>query len=55
MPDMEKAEIESRPFKLIPDSFPKIIVRHDINKKWYDDTGILNIGIIEFLLDDIVI
>ncbi len=55
MPDVEKAEMESRPFKLIPDSFPKIIVRHDINKKWYDDTGVLNIGIIEFLLDDTVI
>ncbi len=55
MPDLEKAELESRPFRLIGDSFPKIIVRHDINKKWYDDNGILNISIIEFLLDDTVI
>lgn len=55
MPDMEKAEAENRPFKLISDSFPKIIVRRDINKKWYDDNGVLNIGIIEFLLDDTVI
>jgi uncharacterized protein len=29
-----------------------IIVRHDIRKRWYDDNGILNIGIIDFLLDD---
>ena len=52
IPDAEKAEMESRPFGLIGDSFPKIIVRHDIRKRWYDDNGVLNIGIIDFLLDD---
>ena len=35
--------------------FPKIIVRHDIRKRWYDDNGILNIGVIDFLLDDSMI
>ena len=30
----EKAEIENRPFSLTGDSFPKIIVRHDIRKRW---------------------
>ena len=55
MPDDEKAEIESRPFALTGDSFPKIIVRHDIHKRWYDDTGILHIGIIDFLMDQSVI
>lgn len=49
--DDQKAEIENRPFGLTGDSFPKIIVRHDIRKRWYDDNGILNIGIIDFLLD----
>lgn len=48
----EKAEAENKPFSLTGDSFPKIIVRHDIRKRWYDDNGILNIGIIDFLLDD---
>ena len=55
LPDKEKEEVENRPFKLIEDSFPKIIIRQDIRKRWYDDNGILNIGIIDFLLDDSVI
>ncbi|MBQ6544175.1 MAG: ATP-binding protein [Lachnospiraceae bacterium] len=52
LPTEEKALIENRPFALTGDSFPKIIVRHDIRKRWYDDNGILNIGIMEYLLDD---
>jgi len=51
----EKREAETRPFSLIADSFPKIIVRKDITKRWYDDAGVLNIGIIDFLLDDKII
>lgn len=51
MPDETKAEVESRPFALTGDSFPKIIVRHDIRKRWYDDAGILHISVIDFLLD----
>lgn len=51
----EKAITENKPLDLTGDSFPKIIVRHDIRKRWYDDNGILNIGIIDFLLDDTVI
>ena len=47
----EKAITENKPFSLTGDSFPKIIVRHDIRKRWYDDAGILNIGILDFLLD----
>ncbi len=47
----EKAEAELCPFTLIRDSFPKIVVRKDIGKRWYDDNGILNIGLIDFLLD----
>jgi len=51
----EKALTENKPFGLTGDSFPKIIVRHDIRKRRYDDNGILNIGIIDFLLDDTVV
>lgn len=48
----EKKASELRPFSLTGDSFPKILIRHDMRKRWYDDNGILNIGIIDFLLDD---
>ena len=51
----EKAEAELRPFALTGDSFPKIVVRKDIGKRWYDDNGILNINLIDFLLDQEVI
>ncbi len=51
MPTEEKAETEIRPFTLIGDSFPKIVVRRDIGKRWYDDNGILHINVIDFLLD----
>ena len=47
----EKAETENRPLSLTGDSFPKIIVRHDIRKRWYNDLGTLNIGVLDFLLD----
>lgn len=50
--DDAKAETENKPFLLTGDSFPKIVVRHDIRKRWNDDNGILNIGLIDFLLDD---
>lgn len=48
----DKVFKENRPLILTNDSFPKIIVRHDIIKRWYNEQGILNIGIIDFLLDD---
>lgn len=55
LPDEAKTEQELRPFALTGDSFPKIIIRKDIRKRWYDDNGVLNIGLTEFLLDDSVI
>lgn len=51
----EKTITENKPFGLTGDSFPKVIVRHDIRKRWYDDNGILNVGIIDFLLDDSIV
>lgn len=47
----EKEETELRPFDLTGDSFPKIVVRNDMGKRWYNDRGILNISLIDFLLD----
>ena len=55
MPTEEKTEIELRPFSLTGDSFPKILVRRDIGKRWYDDYGVLHINLIDFLLDKEVI
>ena len=51
MPDEEKRTTELKPFSLTGDSFPKIVVRQDIGKPWYDEQGVLNIGLVDFLLD----
>ena len=48
----DKIHTETRPFSITGDSFPKIVVRRDIRKRWYDENGILNIGIIDFLLSN---
>ena len=55
MPSEDKMKVEIRPFTLTGDSFPKIIVRKDIGKRWYDENGILNINLIDFLLDKTVV
>ncbi len=47
----EKIKTELRPFMLTRDSFRKVIVRKDIGKRWYDENGILNISVTDFLLD----
>lgn len=44
MQSEDKIEVELRPFALTGDSFPKIVVRKDIGKRWYDDKGVLNIS-----------
>ena len=49
--DAEKAAAEARPFALTGDSFPKIIVRRDTAGRWYDESGVLNINVMDFLLD----
>lgn len=51
IPSEEKMEVELRPFSLTGDFFPKIVVRKDIGKRWYDENGILNINLVDFLLD----
>ena len=55
VPDETKMAAESYPFQLTGDSFDKIIIRGDISKRWYDDKGVLNIGIIDFLLDKSIV
>jgi len=47
----EKRIAELKPFSLTGDSFPKIAVRQDVGKRWYDNCGVLHVGLIEFLLD----
>ena len=51
MPTEDKRETERKPLLLTEDVFPKVIVRQDVGKPWYDDKGILNIGLLDFLLD----
>lgn len=51
----EKIKSELKPFSLTGDSFSKIIVRGDIKKRWYDENGILNIGITDFLTDESIV
>ena len=53
--DETKMAAESYPFQLTGDSFEKIIIRADISKRWYDDKGVLHIGLMDFLLDKSVI
>ena len=52
MDSEEKRIKEQKPLSLAGDSFPKIIVRQDVGKSWFDDNGYLNINIIDFLLSD---
>ena len=47
----EKRLKELKPFSLTGDSFRKIIVRNDIGKSWYDETGVLNVNMMNFLLE----
>lgn len=43
---------ETKSLSLTRDSFPKLLIRNDMRKRWYDDNGVLNISVIDFLLDD---
>ena len=51
IPDEEKRDQETRPFKKIDDSFKKIVVTRDLVPPQYDDNGILTINIFDFLLN----
>ena len=51
MPTTEKKEIEERPFLEIRDSFKKIIITGDDIEPYYDENGILIIGLKDFLVN----
>lgn len=51
MPDEEKTNQEQRPLIKIKDSFRKIIISGEYPGKFYNDEGVLRIGVFDFLLD----
>ncbi len=51
MPDHVKSAQEQRPLTKISDSFRKVIISGDNYGKFYNDEGILRIGVFEFLLN----
>ena len=52
LPDEEKRLAELKPFSLTGDSFRKIVIRTDVGLKWFDENGILNLNLLDFLLDE---
>lgn len=51
IPDAEKYEQETRPFRKIDDSFRKIVITKEMVRPQYDEHGILMMNIYDFLLD----
>ena len=51
MPDEEKMAQEQRPLTKIGDSFRKIIISGEYPGKFYNDEGVLRIGVFDFLQD----
>ena len=51
MPDEEKRDQEQRPLIKINDSFRKIIISGEHKGKFYNEEGVLRIGVFEVLLD----
>lgn len=52
IPDGDKMEQETRPFRKIPDTFRRILVVGDDIRPWTDDSGVFIVGIRDFLLDE---
>ena len=52
MNDREKAAQEARPLLAVNDFFRKIIISKTPMKPWYDEHGVLYIGLYDFLLND---
>ncbi|MCQ2063458.1 MAG: ATP-binding protein [Fibrobacter sp.] len=50
MDDEKKIASETAPFKIVGDSFKKIVVTRFGTAPWYDDLGIYHIGLADFLL-----
>jgi len=52
IPDDEKMQQELRSLLNIRESYKKILITGDSSKPWYDDNGILHIGLLPFLLNE---
>lgn len=52
MDDEIKSSRELRPLLAVKDSFKKIVVSKYYGKSWIDETGILRINLLDFLLDE---
>lgn len=48
----EKREQEYRSLREINDSFKKFVIRHDNNRTYINDYGIINLGFFDFLLNE---
>lgn len=46
-----KSQQELRPFFLTGDAFRRIVIRHDIGRRTFDQDGVLHIPLVDFLLD----
>lgn len=53
MDEEEKTNSELESLKITGDFFKKIIIRNDILSTFYDDTGIMHVKLIDFLLGKI--
>ena len=49
--DQDKNESETKPLKLTNDSFKKILIRNDVVENFYDEKGIYNCRLLDFLLE----
>ena len=48
----EKKNSETKSFKLVGDFFKRILIRNDIPRSFYDDDGIFNCTLFDFLMSD---
>jgi len=53
--DNKKANSETKSLNLTGDNFKKILIRNDIVSNFYDEKGILNCRLIDFLLERVKI
>ena len=51
IPAGDKMGSETNQFKHTGDSFRKIVVRADVGNRWFDENGVLHIGVIDFMMD----
>lgn len=52
MSDETRRESEYRSLRDVNDSFKKFVIRHDNNRTYINDYGIINLGFFDFLLNE---